>query len=125
MRNRPSYQELSFALIRNTLIMPGRGKRGNGRGRGRGGAGARGRGGGRINIGGGGRGRNRELMPSAIGYVYRPRSNVDEFNDDFRIYGQFSSDEDDSETDARQFVPHAKSKLLNSVSCSIHQMLIH
>ncbi|KAG1121768.1 hypothetical protein G6F42_012105 [Rhizopus arrhizus] len=88
--------------------MPGRGKRGNGRGRGRGGAGARGRGRGRINIGGGGRGRNRELMPSAIGYVYRPRSNVDEFNDDFRIYGQFSSDEDDSETDARQFVPHAK-----------------
>lgn len=125
MRNQPSYQELSFALIRNTLTMPGRGKRGNGRGRGRGGAGARGRGRGRINIGGGGRGRNRELMPSAIGYVYRPRSNVDEFNDDFRIYGQFSSDEDDSETDARQFVPHAKSKLLNNVSCSIHQMLIH
>lgn len=88
--------------------MPGRGKRGNGRGRGRGGAGARGRGRGRISIGGGGRGRNRELIPSAIGYVYRPRSNVDEFDDDFRIYGQFGSDQDDSES---EFSPHAKSKL--------------
>ncbi|KAK4510621.1 uncharacterized protein ATC70_005052 [Mucor velutinosus] len=85
--------------------MPGRGKRGNGRGRGRGGAGARGRGRGRISIGGGGRGRNRELIPSAIGYVYRPRSNVDEFDDDFRIYGQFGSDQDDSES---EFSPHAK-----------------
>ncbi|KAL0140511.1 hypothetical protein V8B55DRAFT_1507946 [Mucor lusitanicus] len=85
--------------------MPGRGKRGNGRGRGRGGAGARGRGRGRGSIGGGGRGRNRELIPSAIGYVYRPRSNVDEFDDDFRIYGQFGSDQDDSES---EFVPHAK-----------------
>lgn len=96
-----------FAHIRNTLTMPGRGKRGNGRGRGRGGAGARGRGRGRGSIGGGGRGRNRELIPSAIGYVYRPRSNVDEFDDDFRIYGQFGSDQDDSES---EFVPHAKSK---------------
>ncbi|GAN10311.1 conserved hypothetical protein [Mucor ambiguus] len=85
--------------------MPGRGKRGNGRGRGRGGAGARGRGRGRTSIGGGGRGRNRELIPSAIGYVYRPRSNVDEFDDDFKIYGQFGSEQDDSES---EFLPHAK-----------------
>lgn len=67
--------------------MPNRGKRGSGRGRGRG----RGRG----SIGGGGRGRNRELIPSAVGYVYKPRSNVDD-SDDFRVYGQFSSDETDS-----------------------------
>lgn len=71
--------------------MPNRGKRGNGRGGGRGSARGRGRG----SIGGGGRGRNRELIPSAVGYVYKPRSNVDD-NDDFRVYGQFSSDETDS-----------------------------
>lgn len=68
--------------------------RGNGRGRGgnrgRGASGGRGRG-----NHGGGRGRNRELIPSAIGYVYKPRSNVDD-DDDFRVYGQFSSDETDS-----------------------------
>ncbi|CEP08929.1 hypothetical protein [Parasitella parasitica] len=86
--------------------MPGRGKRGNGReagGRNRGGASARGgRGKGRGSNGG----RGRELIPSTMGYVYRPRSEVDEFNDDFRIYGQFSSDEDDSELETRRFVPH-------------------
>lgn len=72
--------------------MPNRGKRGGGRGSSRG-RGARGRG--RGSIGGGGRGRNRELIPSAVGYVYRPRSNVDE-EEDFRVFGQFSSDETDS-----------------------------
>ncbi|KAG2232245.1 hypothetical protein INT48_000895 [Thamnidium elegans] len=83
--------------------MPNRGKRGSGRGnggrggRGRGGGGGRGRG---RSIGGGGRGRNRELIPSAIGYVYKPRSNVDE-EEDFRIYGQFSSDETDSEPESK------------------------
>ncbi|KAI8639375.1 hypothetical protein BD408DRAFT_421506 [Parasitella parasitica] len=88
--------------------MPRHGKRGNGRGR-RGGACARGgRGRGRGIIGGGGRGCNRELIPSAIGYVYRTRSNADEFSDDFRIYGEFSSDEADSEIEARQFVPHKR-----------------
>lgn len=82
--------------------MPNRGKRGSGRGSGgrggRDGGGGGGRGRGRS-IGGGGRGRNRELIPSAIGYVYRPRSNVDE-EEDFRIYGQFSSDETNSEPES-------------------------
>lgn len=73
--------------------MPNRGKRGSGRrgGRGRGATSGRGRG----SIGGGGRGRNRELIPSAVGYVYKPRSNVDD-DDDFRVFGQFSSDATDS-----------------------------
>ncbi|GAA5801651.1 hypothetical protein HPULCUR_007099 [Helicostylum pulchrum] len=82
--------------------MPNRGKRGSGRGSGgrggRGGGGGGGRGRGRS-IGGGGRGRNRELIPSAIGYVYKPRSNVDD-DEDFRIYGQFSSDETNSEPES-------------------------
>jgi hypothetical protein len=91
--------------------MPNRGKGGNGRGRGGRGRGGRGRGAGGKgrgrggSIGGGGRGRNRDLIASAIGYVYRPRSNVDEFEEDFRIYGQFSSDETDSDG-----APSTKSK---------------
>lgn len=90
--------------------MTNRGKRGNGRGhRGGGrGSGGGGRGSGRGSIGGGGRGRNRDLIASAVGYVYRPRSNVDEFEEDFRIYGQFSSDETDSDT-----IPSTKSKSIN------------
>lgn len=77
--------------------MPNHGKRDSRRGH-RGGRGGGGRGRGRGSTGGGGRGRNRDLIASAIGYVYQPRSNVDEFEEDFRIYGQFSSDETDSDT---------------------------
>lgn len=74
--------------------MPNREKRGNGRGGGRGrGRGAGNRGRGRGSIGGGGRGRNRDLIPTSIGFVYRASSNVDDDEDDFRVYGQFSSDE--------------------------------
>lgn len=66
--------------------MPGhyKGSRGRGRGgqRGRGGHGRR-------------RGGNRELIPSRDGFLYRLESNVDE-DDDFRIYGQFSSDEQET-----------------------------
>ncbi|KAI8991847.1 hypothetical protein BDF20DRAFT_984442 [Mycotypha africana] len=55
-----------------------RGKRGSGRGGGR---------------RGGGRGGRRQLIPTSIGFVYPLQSNVDDFDDDFRVYGQFSSDE--------------------------------
>lgn len=73
--------------------MPGhyKGSRGRGRGgqRGRGGHGRR-------------RGGNRELIPSRDGFLYRLESNVDE-DDDFRIYGQFSSDEQET-------IPQSKKK---------------
>ena len=99
--------------------MPGRGKRGNSRGRGSGRGSGRGRGRGFGSIGGGGRGRNRELAPSAVGYVYRPRSNVDD-EEDFRVYGQFSSDETDSgnETSFKSKSQRTKSNQLLSLTCS-------
>jgi hypothetical protein len=63
--------------------------------RGRGRQGGRGRGG----HGRGGRGGRRELIPTRDGFLYRPETNVDyfELEDDFRIYGQFSSDEQDNQ----------------------------
>lgn len=71
--------------------MPGKGNYNRGRGKGR----SRGRGRGAAR--GGGRGRNRDLIATSVGYVYRLQSNVADFDDDFRIYGQFSSSEEDSE----------------------------
>lgn len=95
--------------------MPGR-KSNNGRGRGRGNrGGGRGRGRGR----GGGRGRNRDLIPTSLGYVYRLESNVDEFNDDFRVYGQFTSDEDDSEPEKISSTLKSKKKTLITFSLPI------
>ncbi|KAI8379339.1 uncharacterized protein BYT42DRAFT_568465 [Radiomyces spectabilis] len=77
-----------------------------GRGRGRGG-----RGRGRGQARGGGRGRNRQLFPTAVGYVYQPTSTYedDDLEDDFRIFGQFTSDEE-SETDDDMQVYKSKSK---------------
>ncbi|KAI8335256.1 hypothetical protein EDC96DRAFT_548219 [Choanephora cucurbitarum] len=97
MRFRSGQAETTNAR-RNTIYMPGRGKKGNntrgargGRGRGRGAYGGRGA------FVGGGRGRNRHLIPSDMGFLYQLESNVDSFSDDFRIYGQFSSDESEED----------------------------
>ncbi|KAI8985036.1 hypothetical protein BDB01DRAFT_896608 [Pilobolus umbonatus] len=67
-----------------------RGRAGRGRGRGRGGRGRGQRG------GGGGRSHNRHLIPTSIGFVYELNDTLD---DDFRVYGQFSSDDTDTETE--------------------------
>ncbi|KAI8891298.1 hypothetical protein K501DRAFT_204914 [Backusella circina FSU 941] len=77
------------------------------RGRGRGGRGGRGGGRGR---GGGGRGRNRELIPSSAGFLYRPQSNTGDY-DDFTVYGQFSTDE---EEEAIKYPHGGKSKKKNN-----------
>lgn len=96
--------------------MPGKGKQTRGRGRG----GHRGRSRGRGSSGrggfggGGGRGRNRDLIATSLGYVYRLESNVDEYNDDFRVYGQFSSDEEDSEVEMIRANLKSKMKVISS-----------
>ncbi|RCI04510.1 hypothetical protein CU098_004741 [Rhizopus stolonifer] len=84
--------------------MPGRGrKRSSNRGRG-----GHSRGRGRGSFGGGGRGRNRNLVPSTMGYLYQPQSNISDFDDDFRVYAQFGSEE--SSEDETAFPKHNKKK---------------
>lgn len=78
--------------------------------RGRGRQGGRGRGG--RGRGGHGRGGRRELIPTRDGFLYRPETNVDyfELEDDFRIYGQFSSDEQDSPPENLKKKKHPQQK---------------
>ncbi|KAI9307458.1 hypothetical protein BJ944DRAFT_228597 [Cunninghamella echinulata] len=82
-----------------------RGGRGGSRGKG-----SRGRGRGRGGHGGGGRGRNRTLQPTGVGYIYPLTDSAYDLDDemDFKLFGQFDDDSEDSEIEFNS--KHSKRK---------------